>query len=347
VGGWSGLTSALGSRPFEDWSGLAQSGSHSWNTALVGLGAGIVLGVCFWCVDFRALQPALAAQSRESAGRTPLVAAIPWLLVALLAVGSGALAIALPTPHTSVVQQEVEGTIVRTTTVVRPEEEAGHGLVSAQVDGGGTRRNAAGQPLLDYNMATPRLMRQTLANGLLGLGITLLLTCLMSGLSANLTAFNTVVATDLYEPFFTKAATDKSCLAAARFVAGGGMMLFVAAACVVNRSHCSGLLLLLPRALVVVNAPLLAVLFLGLRRKRAQGAGAGRVAALVGGMVTAVLHLGLTLPAGEAKGSIVPLFHYPSEAAQLVATALLAMVCSGLVVGVNGLLRATPLDEKS
>ena len=63
------------------------------------------------------------------------------------------------------------GAIVRMTTFVRPEVEAGNGLVPAKVNAltGKPVLDASGQPLLDYDMATPKMLLRFLPTGLLGL----------------------------------------------------------------------------------------------------------------------------------------------------------------------------------
>ena len=220
IGGWNGLKAAaqasllpsIGgagqSWPGGFWPGAAGTGAPSLRFILLGLGLGLALGAGFWATDFRVLQIALAAGNLRSARRVPLIAAIPKLFLPLLLVLPGLVAIGLPTPRTTTEERILDGAIVRTTTVVRPEVEAGDGLVPAKTAPatGKPLFDPSGQPQLDYGMATPALLVRLLPTGLLGLGLAALLASLMRGMAASATAFNAVFAYDLYQPFFRKAA---------------------------------------------------------------------------------------------------------------------------------------------
>ena len=56
-------------------------------------------------------------------------------------------------------------------------------------------------PNMEYNNAIPLLMNEYLPNGMLGLALVALMAAFMSGMAANVTAFNTVVTYDLYQPY--------------------------------------------------------------------------------------------------------------------------------------------------
>src|SRR3954454_15899544 len=62
---------------------------------------------------------------------------------------------------------------------------------------------------LQYNNVIPLLMNKYLPNGMLGLALTGLLASFMAGVAANVSAFNTVVTTALYEPYFKPDAPDQ------------------------------------------------------------------------------------------------------------------------------------------
>ena len=53
------------------------------------------------------------------------------------------------------------------------------------------------QPNMEYNNAIPLLMNEYLPNGMLGIALTGLMASFMAGVAANVSAFNTVVTTDL------------------------------------------------------------------------------------------------------------------------------------------------------
>jgi SSS family solute:Na+ symporter len=334
IGGWSGLKAAIPGLSL----GVAGVGTGV-NLETIGLclTVGVVFGAGFWCTDLRVIQVALAAKDLDSARRAPLIAAFPKILLPLLVVLPGLLAIALPTPRTTTVEQTIHGEIIRTTTVVRPEVEAGQGLVPAKVDPvtGKPIMAASGESSLDYDLATPNLLAHFLPTGLLGLALAALLACLMSGLAAGATAFSTVVTCDLYQPFTHKDAGDRRLLAAARWTTLGGLLLSAGVACAALHFAFLGsnFLNALVLAFALVNAPQLAVLLLGMFSRRATGHGA--FAGLVAGAGAALLHHGLTLPmdahTGMDGGWIAVLHRYPGAMLQSVCTVAAGFTCSLVV----------------
>jgi SSS family solute:Na+ symporter len=334
VGGWNGLKAAL---PALSLGASCAGTGMNLKTIALGLAVGLIFGAGFWCTDLRVIQVALAAKDPESARKAPLIAAFPWMLLPLLVVLPGLLAIALPTPRTSTVEQTIKGEIIRTTTVVRPEAEAGQGLVPAKVDPatGKPMVTANGESPLDYDLATPNLLQHFLPTGLLGLALAALLACLMSGIAAGATAFNTVVTYDLYQPFIRKDSSDGHSLAVARWATLGGLLLSVGVAFAAHHFAFLGLNLLnaIALAFALVNAPQLATLLLGMFSRRATGHGA--FAGLVAGAAAALLHDGLTLPTGVPSGIgggwIAILHRYPGAMAQIVCTAVVGFTASLLV----------------
>lgn len=345
VGGWSGLKSSLPNAFMHQWSGLAHSGGTPIGIGLAAVGLGILLGASYWCTDFRVIQIAIAAKNVESARRVPLIAAIPMVFLPFLLIVPGMIAVGLPTPRTNTVARVENGVIYHNTTVVRPEVEAGRGLVPAKTDHatGRPMLTAAGQPVLNYEMATSNLLPRFLPGGLLGLGLAALLASLMSGVAANLTAFNTVFTYDIYQTYIRKEAIDRHYLAVGRWAALGAMFLAVAVAYAVASSSIFVALIL---AVSVVNVPLLATLFLGVFWKRATGHGA--FAGLIAGSCAGLLHHGLTLPVdahpGMHGGWIAELHSYPGEMPQSFWTAVLALGAS-VVVTVAVSYRTKPRTE--
>jgi len=340
IGGWSGLKAAIPVSSL-NWTGATGAGMNVETIAL-GLAAGLLLGAGYWCTDFRVIQVALAAKNLESARRAPLIAVLPKLLLPLLVVLPGLLAIALPTPRTTTVEQTIQGEIIRTTTVVRPEVEAGQGLVPAKVDPvtGKPIVSASGESPLDYDLATPNMLAHFLPTGLLGLAVAALLACLMSGVAAGAAAFNTVVTYDLYQPCIRKGADDRHSLAVARWATLAGLLLSAGVACAAVHYPLLGSNLpgALGLAFALVNAPQLATLLLGMFSRRATGHGA--FAGLVAGVVAALLHHGLTLPgltlsmgapAGISGGWIAVLHRYPSAMAQSICAIVVAFAASLVV----------------
>jgi SSS family solute:Na+ symporter len=344
AGGWSGMKAAV---PEGLLRGAAHTGMHPLGTVGLVLGVGIVLGGSTWCTDFRLLQMAMAAKNAAAARRAPLVAAALRIFVPLLLILPGLLALGLPTPRTTIVIHNETGAIYHEITVVPPAVEAGRGMVPAKADAAGQPvKGADGQPVLDYAMAMPNMLLQSLPSGLLGLGLAALLACLMSGVAATLTASNTVFACDIYQAFLKKDASDKQILKAGRWAALGGIVLAVAAACAAMRSN--DLLDAVVLVFAVVNAPLFATLLLGALWKRATGHGA--FAGLIAGLAAAILHHGIALPRGEQPGihgGWIKVLHHPaSDMALGLGTATFAFVVSLLVtVGVSLCTRPRPEAE--
>ena len=332
VGGWSGLKAALPDV-------LAKTAPDMQHSAALLLAAGVVLGTSFWCVDQRPLQMALGAKSREEARTAAMVAAPLLLVVAALVVISGAIALALPTPQSSTTVHEENGVIYHEVTVVPPEAAEGQGLVPAHLDPSthAPQHTANGRTVLDTALATPSLLGSVLPVHLLALGVAALLATLMSGLAAALSAFTSLVVCDvsLQPAAQAKDTTDgppasARTLRIARWTMAAAAYLLAACAWLLGRAGLLAenrvldeALLLLAAGAAPVLATVLAVVFF--RRIAARGTLAG----LFAGLLAAVLHYGLTLPAealpGVQGGWITAVFRYPSALEQSLVTALLAM----------------------
>src|SRR5208282_5936758 len=201
---------------------------------------------------------AMASKDMEAARRVPLIAAVPKMVFPFLVILPGLLAIALPTPHTSIVESHVNGAIVHEITVVQPEVEHGRGLVPAKINPvtGKPMLTASGEPLLDYDMATPNLLLHYFPTGILGLGLTALLASFMSGMAGNVTAFNTVFTYDLYQSYIYKKGSDRHYLAVGRCATVGGILLSIGTAyAAINFNNIMDTLQLV---FSFVNAPLFA-----------------------------------------------------------------------------------------
>src|SRR6201991_4414579 len=61
---------------------------------------------------------------------------------------------------------------------------------------------------LQFNNSIPLLMNQYLPNGMLGVAITGLMASFMAGVAANVSAFNTVITTDIVEPYVRQDQSD-------------------------------------------------------------------------------------------------------------------------------------------
>jgi len=337
IGGWTGLKAALPASATSTWAG------HFPTSAVgTGIALGFVFGFTYWCSDFRILQGALAARSSDDARRAPLLAAIPALFIPLVVIVPGLLAVSLPTPHTTTVVHNESGVIYHEINVVPPAAAAGLGLVPARSNPvtGAVLFDASGHPRLEYDLALPNLLLHYFPTGLLGLGVAALLACFMSGIAANLTAFNAVFTGDIYRACFHRDVPDTH-TTVARFASIAFLVLSAAAALVVF--HTAATLNVLLLVIAFVNAPLFAVLLLGIFWPRATGHGA--FAGLLAGSAVALLHHGLTLPPGVDPGLrggwIFVLHRYPGGLAQALASVLIAFGVS-LVAAAAVSLATTP-----
>jgi SSS family solute:Na+ symporter len=138
---------------------------------------------------------------------------------------------------------------------------------------------------LAYNNAIPLLMNKYLPNGMLGVALTGLMASFMAGVAANVSAFNTVVTTDLVEPYIKPGREDGYYVRVGRFVTIGGILVAIATALIA--STYSNLMNYLQALFSIFNAPLFATFIIGMFwRRMTPAAGlwglvAGTAAALI------------------------------------------------------------------
>jgi SSS family solute:Na+ symporter len=346
IGGWSGLKAAASLSTF------AQSSHAAGHSAIAGFALAAALGLMVsagtWCADFRVLQAPMAAKDLMSARMAPLIAAAVRIVVPLLLILPAIVALALPTPHTTIVIHNDNGAIYHDITVVPPEVENGQGLVPAMVDAptGKPVKDAQGRTMFDYAMAAPNVLLHFLPTGLLGLGLAALLASMMAGTASSLMAFSTVFACDLYEPLLCRNSPDEKSIAVVRWAAVGGMSLAFGVACLAMRFD--SLFDAMVLVFAVVNSPLLAALLLGAFWKRATGCGA--FSGLIAGAAAALLHHGLALPQGAQRGirgGWIAVLHHPSSELHFsIGTSVLAFLVSLIVTALVSLFtKARPEAE--
>src|SRR5207249_11886291 len=153
----------------------------------------------------------------SAARRTPLIAAVPKMLMPALVILPGMLAIGL---HAS--------------------------------RGGFLPIGADGQP--NYNLAIPMMLGHYLPSGLLGLGLTALMASFMSGMAGNVTAFNTVWTYDIYQSYLRPGRSDAHYLRMGHIATVVGILLSVAAAYATTRFN--NIMDMLQLVFAFVNAPL-------------------------------------------------------------------------------------------
>jgi len=82
----------------------------------------------------------------------------------------------------------------------------------------------------NYNMVLPLMFLHYYPTGLLGIGITALLSSFMSGMAGNVTAFNTVWTYDIYQNYIAKNRSDHHYLNVGRIVTAVGIIISIATA---------------------------------------------------------------------------------------------------------------------
>jgi SSS family solute:Na+ symporter len=316
VGGWEGLKTTLGPSYTHAWAGMSSPRTNRLGVDAFGLvmGLGFVLSFGYWCTDFLIIQRAMAANSMLSARRTPLIAASLKMFFPFLVIFPGLIALAL----TSAPDRPAHPVAGAVAGVHAP------GVIPAKIDSatGKPMLDSRGQPVLDYDLATPNLLLRDFPTGLLGLGLTALLASFMSGMAGNVTAFNTVWTYDIYQAYIRRGASDAHYLHIGRLATAVGIALSIVAAYLASRFN--NIMDLIQLVFAFVNAPVFATFLLGMFWKRATGHGA--FVGLVCGTAAAALHHGLTLPDGSVagvKGGWIMVQHlYPSEMAQNFWTAI-------------------------
>ncbi|QHN03465.1 sodium/solute symporter [Granulicella sp. WH15] len=345
VGGWHGIQQRLPATMTHSWRGMTHASTNSLGVESFGLvaGLGFVVSFGYWCTDFLVIQRAMAADSEASARRVPLIAAIPKMFFPLLVILPGLLAVSISskvmTPGPAALTQSA---------AANPADDAlhPHGLIPIKTDAltGQPVYDSQGQPVYNYDLAIPIMLLRFFPTGVLGLGLTALLASFMSGMAGNVTAFNTVWTYDIYQAYINKRGTDQHYLWMGRMATVGGVLLSIGAAYAVTSFN--NIMDALQLVFSLVNAPLLATFLLGMFWKRTTSNGA--FAGLVSGTLAALVHHGLTIPAGTAPGIhgawIAHLHTYPSDMAQNFWTSIFAFSVN-LIVTVGVSLVTTPRPE--
>ncbi|HEX7760958.1 MAG TPA: sodium:solute symporter family protein [Caulobacteraceae bacterium] len=349
VGGWEGIKAQLIPTYTHAWQGMAHASTNPLGVDWFGLvmGLGFVLSFGYWCTDFLIVQRAMAADSMGSARRTPIIAASIKMFFPFLVILPGLIALSLTA--SAMKGRPVPGAVANPSVAAASASVAGDQVpvIPVKVDPttGKAMVDAAGNPVLDYDLAVPNLLLKFFPTGMLGVGLTALLASFMSGMAGNVTAFNTVWTYDIYQAYIRKGASDDHYLAVGRLATFGGIALSVGAAYLATRFN--NIMDLLQLVFAFINAPVFATFLLGMFWKRTTGHGA--FVGLVSGTVAAALHHGLTLPAGDAvgfKGGWISVLHsYPSEMAQNFYTAIVAWTSCFLITILVSLFTKAP-DEK-
>jgi SSS family solute:Na+ symporter len=337
-------------------------------------GLGFVLSFGYWCTNFLVIQRAMAARNMTAARRTPLIAAVPKMLLPALVILPGMLAVALATLPSKGYQVPLKPIEVSDTVLAaihdagKLETKAGVELVSKAVDAKLDEAKAAVvikdaskfdkkdlQKQLqgtvvenDYNNVTLSLVMRYCPHGLLGLALTALLASFMSGMAGNVTAFNTVWTYDLYQAYLVPNKSDAHYMWMGRVVTIVGILLSIA--CAYFAKQYNNAMDVIQLVFAFVNAPLFGTFLLGMFWSRTTGTGA--FLGLLGGIGSSALVHGLTTAEGKG-GWLVPksmvdrLHEFPSTMAQNFWLAICAfVVCFALTFGISLVTRRAKDNEQ-
>ncbi len=188
-------------------------------------------------------------------------------------------------------------------------------------------------PDLQYNNAIPLLMNQYLPNGMLGLALTGLIAAFMAGVAANVSAFNTVITYDLWEPYVRPGQSDAYYLRFGRLATIGGILVSISTALIASGfNNISNYVQLL---FSFFNAPLFATFIIGMFWKR-MTPWAGFWGLIAGTLGAAATYFGY-------KWEI---FSFGSDLAQSLTGAIVAFVADAVVtVGVSLVTKPKPVHE--
>ncbi|MBS1576147.1 MAG: sodium:solute symporter family protein [Bacteroidetes bacterium] len=280
AGGWAAIKANLQPELTHAWKYMGNPDANPMGLHFMSLifGLGFVMSFGYWCTDFLVVQRAMIAKNMGDAQRTPIVAALPKMLMPLIVVLPGVIAIALMQP-------------------------------ALQSKGYSIPVSADGQ--LDYTMTLPSMIAHYYPSGLLGVGITALIASFMSGMAGNVTAFNSVFTYDIYQSYFVKNRSDKHYLLVGKFITVAGILISIATAYLAKGFNNINDFLQL--VFSFVNGPLFATFLLGMFWKRTTGHGA--FWGLLAGTAAAALTHGLTVAEGKG-GWIAELYTIKSGMGQ-------------------------------
>jgi SSS family solute:Na+ symporter len=264
AGGWENIRAQLQPELTHAWKYMGNAEDNPMGLHFMSLifGLGFVMSFGYWCTDFLVVQRAMIAKNMGDAQRTPIIAAVPKMLMPLIVVLPGLIAITLMQP-------------------------------ALQSKGYQIPTDSNGQ--LDYTMTLPSLIAHYYPSGLLGVGITALIASFMSGMAGNVTAFNSVFTYDIYQSYFVKNKSDQHYLLVGKFITIAGILISIVTAYIAKSFNNINDFLQL--VFGFVNGPLFATFLLGMFWKRTTGHGA--FWGLMAGTTAAALTHGLTVAEGK------------------------------------------------
>jgi SSS family solute:Na+ symporter len=367
VGGWSVLKEKLAgvatnpaSIGVGDKAFLPDAWTGAWSPMLKGasanpmgvdlfamvFGLGFVLAFGYWCTNFLVVQRAMAAKDMSAARRTPLIGAIPKMLIPALVILPGMIAAGLAFSNKDgyrlppkVIAESAYGNVVAAVKHVAATGVTGEAAVQEIAKAAGLKMMSAKVDAIikdvpkmsdldiktrvqdavaenDYDGVILSLIKRYCPTGLLGLALTALLASFMSGMAGNVTAFNTIWTYDLYQAYLAKGKSDAHYMWMGKAATVAGILISIG--CAYFAAMYNNAMDVIQLVFGFVNAPLFATFLLGMFWKRITATGAF-IGLLLGTATSGVFHA-LTLATGNApgvKGGYLGVVQsFPSEMAQ-------------------------------
>jgi solute:Na+ symporter, SSS family len=307
AGGWEGIVRNVDDAKLHLWKGMGSASTNPMGVDAFSMifGLGFVLAFGYWCTDFLVVQRAMISRNLNEARRTPIIAAVPKILMPAVVILPGIILLAL--------------------------QKTGVGF--------DLPKNASGDT--DYNMALPLLLSKLYPSGILGVGITALIASFMSGMAGNVTAFNTVWTFDIYQSHIRKNASEQHYLVVGKATTVVGILLSIMTAYVAKGFN--SIMDLLQLVFSFVNAPLFATFFLGMFWKRTTGHGA--FWGLLAGTAAAATTHGLTVAEGKGGwiANVHTFYSGTSQAFNIAWIAF--VVCGLVTILVSLATKPKPEDE--
>lgn len=293
-------------------------------------GLGFVLSFGYWCTNFLVVQRAMAARNMTAARRTPLIAAVPKMLLPVLVILPGMIAIGLASlnknyelPKVAIKNSDVTAAVAEFQSATAAKQAPAEvskavasklGVFGFSPEFQAIVSEAEARPMNDQQVAAALSQHAILKNdydgvilslvkkycppGLLGLALTALLASFMSGMAGNVTAFNTVWTYDLYQAYVAKDKSDAHYAWMGRFATIAGILLSIA--CAYFARNFNNAMDVVQLVFGFVNAPLFATFLLGMFWARTTGTGA--FLGLLAGTATSAIFHGFSLAAGNDIG---------------------------------------------
>jgi len=307
AGGWEGIVRNVDDAKLHLWKGMGQASTNPMGVDAFSLvfGLGFVLAFGYWCTDFLVVQRAMISRNLNEAQRTPIIAAVPKILMPLVVILPGIILLAL--------------------------QKTGLGFELP--------KNHSGD--IDYNMTLPLLLSRLYPSGMLGVGITALIASFMSGMAGNVTAFNTVWTFDIYQSHIRRNASEKHYLNVGKAATVAGILLSILTAYVARGFN--NIMDILQLVFSFVNAPLFATFFLGMFWRRTTGHGA--FWGLLAGTVAAALTHGLSRAEGKGAWIAELHEFYSGTSQAFTIAGIAFLVCLLITALVSLFTQARPEEE--